>query len=195
MSETASATKRCPGFAGIAQPPHDAPANLETFGSNKGNADGLTTRCRSCGNAYGAAWSARARAIRKAETIEDESERASAIDQAKAIDVNGYAQLLADRDVRKLDDAPEPAEPEPLATTADAQVATSETPVPPDLASRPGWGSSKIAGVLYAIPTDANEVGTAEGQAALKLANDARKAQAAQSKRDQRARAKEAAAQ
>lgn len=68
-THTATATKRCPGFEGIEQAPHDLPADLKNFNSNRGSKDGLSTRCRICGNAYGKAWAARKRAIERAEAL------------------------------------------------------------------------------------------------------------------------------
>ena len=49
-------TKRCPGVESLGMPAHEGLA--AEFGTSKSGKDGLTTRCKACGNAYGKAWAA-----------------------------------------------------------------------------------------------------------------------------------------
>lgn len=176
MASTAPSTpgtKRCPGFAGgdPAILPHEAPADLEHFNSNKGGKDGLSTRCRDCGNRYGKAWSA---AKKRGEQF---SVKAA---PAITVEVSGA-----------------PLEP----TTSMAPIVLQPAVTVPfdDLAARAergeaeGYTAETVDGVIYALPINGS-ASTDEGQAALAAVNEARakarRAADAQRKREQRAAAK-----
>lgn len=173
----ATATKRCPGFAPNGVAPHDEPADLEHFNSNKGSKDGLSSRCRSCGNAYGTAW---AKAKREGKTFSVKggtggpggSERSSAPELPKATVVV----------------AEPPAAPkyhDDLAVAAHRGKAK-------------GYTAELVGEVWFALPEGNGEVTSAEGQAALQAVNEARATERrrrdAERKRAERAAAKARAA-
>lgn len=196
---TSTATKRCPGFIGIGQPAHELPADLEHFNSNKGGKDGLSSRCRVCGNAYGKAWAARARAIAKADAIDPGREggivRDRALDEARR-PIETYATSNGHQQLTHPDGSP-------VFTGRADQVAEREAAAPPALEvakglARPGWTVEAVGGNVYDVPTEPETVQTPEGQQALEAVNAAtvaeRRRRDAERKRTERAAKKQAAA-
>lgn len=198
-----TATKRCPGFAGIGQPAHDLPADLGNFNSNKGSKDGLSSRCRTCGNAYGKAWAARARAIAKADAIDPGLEggivRDRALDEARR-PIETYAASNGATPAPQQLTHPDGS---PVFTGRADQVAEREAAAPPALEvaqglARPGWTVEAVGGNVYDVPTSSEAVATPEGQQALETVNAAiaaeRRRRDAERKRNERAAKKQAAA-
>jgi len=190
---TEQGTKRCPGYApeppsasDYYQPAHELAATLENFNSNKGNPDGLSTRCRACGNAYGKAWSAKQRAIRKADLMEVGIERDRALDAAYALPPRKASKAAKAAPVAEVELAPDPVAIEAVQAEQAAPAVDAEVP--------DGWALSTIAGKRYLIPASQEAVASEEGQQALDRANEARKAQARDQKRAERARKAQEAA-
>lgn len=179
-------TKRCPGFAPGGIEPHELAATSENFVSNAGNKkDGLATRCRTCGNLYSKAWSA-----------------------AKKAGTTFSARRPHPLSLRHPGG-------EPVFTASAAQVAERETPpatlvVSPgkgtpqyadelamraDRSKAPGYDTTTVGALIYAVPTSAAAVASEEGQAALERLNAAkaadRRKRDADRKRAERAAAKE----
>ncbi len=187
-----TATKRCPGFAGIGQPAHELAANLENFGSNRSAPDGLQARCRPCDRAYTRAWSTRKRAKDKAEALPAGAERDQALEQANqpveafatsndTSVVPAPAAIAARRSTLKVDG-------QPLAPRPSEQA----------MAEARGWTIEVVGGTEYRMPTDTETVATPEGQAALEAINAAvvaeRRRRDAERKRAERAAKKQQAA-
>jgi hypothetical protein len=185
-------TKHCPGFSPTTPPepgeyrqaPHEVAANLEHFASNRGNKDGLATRCKPCGNAYGKAWAA---AKRKGEAFSTRQPKAEPI-----------AVTVPDISDPSIPDE-ELAMKAPPPTLAVAGVA-APTVYHDDLAVRAargkahGYVTEEVNGVVYALPSGNGAVRSDEGQAALEALNDARATERrrrdAERKRAERAAAK-----
>lgn len=174
---TTPGTKRCPGFAGGNPPilPHQAQADLEHFNSNKGSKDGLSSRCRPCGNAYGKAWAAGKRAAAAASydaTVAPEAAPAAEPMPTRTYDVAEGGGLVP---VRYHDELAERA--------SNGEIE--------------GYVAEVIDGITYALPYDGTAT-TPEGQAALEATNAAhaaaRRKRDAERKRAERAAAKQAAA-
>jgi hypothetical protein len=180
MATTApTATKRCPGFAPGAIAPHELAATLENFNSNKGSKDGLSTRCRVCGNLYGKAW-------------------AAAKKQGEKFSVRANPPLVAVI-VEEPGEELQPGAAQAAAKPATLHVEAPSIPQYADvLAMRAGKGRVKgytleqVGGLIYALPVAPQVVASEEGQAALELVNQARAAD--RRKRDaERKRAERAA--
>ena len=177
--------KRCPGFepepavpGEYRQEPHSLPADTENFNSNKGSKDGLSVRCRKCGNAYGKAW---AKAKKDGTTFSLRAQRAEVANAE-------LAEAVRDQ-------------PPSTVSVSDVKV----TPVyHDDLALRAHRGKAEhytaeqIGDVWYALPTGNGAVNSPEGQAALEAVNEARanerRRRDAERKRNERAAAKTKAA-
>lgn len=181
----ATTTKRCPGFEGIDQPAHDLPADVANFNSNAGSKDGLSTRCRVCGNAYGKAWAARDRTAKKGRDVSDMPVGVFA--PGKAMAPGGAA--LAALDTLDAGGTADEALTEAIATGLEGLLAKYR--------GEPGWSVEVVAGVEYPLP-DGKEAGTPDGQAALAAVNAAQAAERrrrdAERKRNERAAAKAKAA-
>lgn len=186
MALAPATTKRCPGYAPGGIDPHELPATSEHFVSNKGNRDGLATRCKTCGKAYQQGWSAAKKAGEQFS-----ARRPRVIEQASA----------AIRASNSIEEAEDHLASAAVALSNEAAERQRQQPAPIPAARGPradqhGWSTTRVAGVEYPLPTDAATVATDEGQQALDHIARAKRAQGAQAKRDQRARAKaEAAAQ
>ena len=209
---TTPASKTCPGYG--ADGPHDLPATTEYFQRNAPAKDGLFYQCKAHANAYQSDWSAKRRAIAKADALEPGVERDQALDAAYALPPVSKRKAAVD-----MAPAPKPkpaqaaaapkapqgtaANPDnvralrhpngtPVFTATAAQVAAREEAeaLAAAQAAKPGWGISRVAGLAYAIPTATATVGTPEGQAALAAVAQAKRAADAQRKRDERAKAK-----
>ena len=158
-------TKRCPGVESLGMPAHEGLA--AEFGTSKSGKDGLTTRCKVCGNAYGKAWAAA---------------RKAGVDFSAKVG-NGQA-------------GPRTPTPEERATLDEQRVAVAQEArqlAGPNAVLRKGWTAEVVGGTTYAMPST-EDVGTPEGQAALELLNrardDERKRRNAEARRAQRAAAK-----
>lgn len=203
----ATTTKRCPGFEGIDQPAHDLPADVANFNSNAGSKDGLSTRCRACGNAYGKAWAARDRAIKAADAVDTNFGggviRDRALDEARNATVAQYAKgfkpVLALAATAELGSGPDWAGEHELTaglhhglagpgtsaytscpTCIAARAVTAPAKPRPSeqaMAEARGWTIEVVAGVEYRVPTDTDTVATPEGQAALEAVNEAQAAE------------------
>jgi hypothetical protein len=200
MASTAPApeTKRCPGFAPGGQPPHELAATRENFASNAANRGGLATRCKSCGGAYGKAWS---EAKKRGEKF---SVRAN-VPLVVALAGEPEDPITA----ANLDALEALTQPEAPAITP-GQLATLHVKVPStpqyadELAMRtgrgkvPGYTIEQVGGLIYALPTSSAAVASEEGQAALELINSARATERrkrdADRKRAERAAKKQATA-
>lgn len=194
---TATATKRCPGFASGGMPPHELAATLENFYSNKGNKDGLATRCRVCGAAYGKAWAA----AKKAGVPFSSKANAPLVAlPAGALEAPEDA-ALADAGIALSNAAAEKvrAEEPPPATLHVARPAgtpqyADELAVKAGRGRAQGYTTETVGGLIYALPESQEAVSSDEGQAALELVNSARAADRrrrdADRKRQERARAK-----
>jgi hypothetical protein len=175
MAPTAATTKRCPGFdPGPDAPPeayralpHTLPADIEHFNSNKGSRDGLSARCRVCGNAYGKAWAA---AKKAGTSFSLRAQREAPAEPAQALTHQDGSEVFTGR-----------------ADQVQARLSVSGTtssarrfadPLAQRLArkSQPGWALEVIGGVEYALPTDQATVDTIEGQAALQGIHEAKAA-------------------
>lgn len=187
-----TATKTCPGFAPEGIAPHTEPADLEHFNSNRGGKDGLSTRCRDCGNRYGKAWAA---AKKRGEKFSVKPTVAVA-DDTPVPDPDPVAEREAME--REAIDEPRVGDP-PKATVA---VVSPLRPTPKyhdDLALRAhrgkaeGYQAELVGDTYFALPVNGT-INTPEGQAALDAVNEARTVERrrrdAERKREQRAAAK-----
>jgi hypothetical protein len=82
--------RRCPGYWPTGQEPHDLPADLVSFNANRSGKDGLSVRCRSCGNAYLKDWAA---AKKRGEKFS--LRRADAAAEAAATDADSIEPMAA----------------------------------------------------------------------------------------------------
>lgn len=199
MEPTTATTKRCPGFEPTGQAPHELPADLENFNANAGSKDGLSTRCRVCGNLYGKAWAQRQRAVAKADALEPGIERDLALDAAYAILPSKRAPQLTSKGREALVNAgADPAavaaatSAEDVAEVHDAYQAGLVANTPrerfvAEQAQQPGWTTTTVAGAAYAIPQDPEAVATPEGQEALEVVGAAKRKVGADRKRAERA--------
>jgi hypothetical protein len=156
---------------------HELPATSEHFCKNTTQRDGLSARCRVCVSAYS---KARTAAKKAGGTFSARPQQVSHPDGTPVF--MATAVQRAEREA-----ATEP----PTATYHDALALEAEQ------GRAKGYTSELVAGVVYALPTDAATQGSPEGQAALGVANAARDAERrrrdAERKRAERA-AKKAAA-
>jgi hypothetical protein len=197
MSMT-TATKRCPGFAPDGTLPHEVPADLEHFNSNRGSKDGLATRCKPCGNKYGKAWAA-AKAKGESFSVKANVPLVAVLAEEPVPDPDPVAEREALE--REAIDEPRAGEPSTLNV---ASVKSGPT-YHDDLAVRaargkaPGYQPEEVDGVIYALPVNGTATDTGEGQAALAAVNaardEARRKRQREAKRTQRANAKAKAAQ
>lgn len=174
MASTAPTTKRCPGFLPDGIQPHEAAATPEVFNRNKGSKDGLSTRCRDCGNRYSKAWSA---AKKRGEEF---SVKAPA---AQAAEAPAPAPVAPPASLHVSDPKPTPQYANELAVQAGRGRAK-------------GYTTTTIGGLVYALPESSEAVASAEGQHALATVNEAkaaaRRAADAERKRNERAAARAA---
>lgn len=177
----ATPTKRCPGFdpegGEYHQPAHELPADLANFNSNKGAKDGLSSRCRQCGNAYGKAWAAGKRAAAKGEAITMPT---------RTYQITEAGSLEPEQPAVRVSAVPPPEQyHDQLAVDAKRGRA-------------PGYSAELVGDTWYALPTN-GDASSDEGQAALEAVNAARLTERrradAERKRLSRAAAKQKALQ
>jgi hypothetical protein len=183
-----TATKRCPGFAPDGTLPHEVPADLEHFNSNKGSKDGLATRCKPCGNKYGKAWTAAKKAGEQFSVKANVPLVVALAGEPEAMPTRSYATT---EDGAAIDPA-----------TLSVAAVKAGPEYHDDLAVRAargraeGYTTEEIDGVIYALPINGSAE-TPEGQAALEAINAAtvaaRRKRDRDRKREQRAAAKAAA--
>lgn len=204
----AQGTKRCPGIASLELAAHELAGTLENFSANKSLPDGLAVRCRVHDQLYGKAWNAAKKAGAKF------SGKAGAPVPQAALEALGYSSGMPQQQVVHPDGSPvfmataeQRAEREAVAP-ATVHVSplrgtpqyASELAMRADRGRAKGYSTEQVGSLIYALPEDAGVLGTPEGQAALELVNEARKAERrradAERKRNERAakRAREQAA-
>jgi hypothetical protein len=184
-------TKHCPGFSpttpqapgAYRQEPHEVPADLEHYTSNKGSKDGLSTRCKPCGNAYGKAWAAAKRKGEAFSTRQLKAETQTAPERAAAV-----AELQMERAA---------AAPPPTLAVAGVAAPTvyhDELAVRAARGKAAGYVTEEVNGIVFALPSGNGAVNSEEGQAALEALNNARATERrrrdAERKRAERAAAK-----
>lgn len=178
--------KRCPGFepepavpGEYRQEPHSLSADTTNFNSNKGSKDGLSVRCRPCGNAYGKAW---AKAKKAGTAFSLRAQRASVAGEEPA------AAGIADA----------PPSVVSVSAVAAAPKYHDQLAVAAHRGKAHGYTAELVGDTWYALPSGNGEVTSPEGQAALAAVNEARanerKRRDAERKRAERAAAKEKAA-
>lgn len=204
---TAPAMKTCPGYG--SEGAHDLPATTEFFQRNAPAKDGLFYQCKAHANAYQADWSAKRRAIAKADAMDPGVERDKALDAAYALPPVSKRKAAVDmvipphnppaKPTRAAAATPAPtakpaaaAKEAPLRTYAATGLAanTPRDKYVQEQGGKPGWGISTVSGAEYPVPTDKATVATPDGQAALEAVAAARRAANTASKRAQRAAAK-----
>lgn len=203
--------RQCPGFAPDGIAPHRLPADLQNFNSNKGAKNGLSTRCRVCGNLYGKAWAA-AKKAGQPFSVKDQGGvyPTPAPDETPLVaDAQGFLKTPYELKEAGQPSASAAARERRAAKMAevDALYEASQTVSPIRESElnpqRPtalveGWQEEIIDGVAYTLPTDPAVLGSPEGQAALEKVNEARararRKRDAERKRTERANAKTAKA-
>lgn len=203
--DTVLPTKRCPGFAPGGQPAHELPATAEHFGSNAGNRDGLSSRCRACSSAYSTAWAAAKKKGEqfsvKAPGLRDGHGRPVAAETAEDWATEHRATGGAHYGITgpgssSRTECPLCQPPAQLVVSEGQPTATYADPlaVKAHRGKAKGYSAELVDGVWYALP-DGSAAGTAEGQLALEAVNLARAAARrkadAERKRRERAAAKE----
>lgn len=173
-------TKHCPGarLAGeqvAGYPPHDPP--VADFAKNAARPDGLSRVCRPCWKAYEAA--------RKAA----KSGEPPVIEEVAGIPVRRHRIGLSLGNAPTAEQAADREAARDLPASL-LQIAGSEVPEP---APRIGWTTRRIGGLPYSIPSASEDIASEEGQAALAAAAEAVRKVQRDSKRAQRAAAKQRA--
>lgn len=189
MAKQTTPTKHCPGVLSLGLEAHDLPATGENFSTNKSMKDGYALRCRRCDGAYGKAWTAAKKAGTKFSARLEPAEVAAKPERTGPR-VRKVAEIV--QAVAKAEPAPEPIDPPQHLSQRGRDAWYAKR------GRRPGWTTEQVGDTSYPLPLD-EAVGTPEGQAALEALNRARddhrrKLDAAR-KREQRARAKAAAAE
>ena len=199
-----STTKRCPGFGPDGIAPHELAATLEFFNSNRGSKDGLSTRCRDCGNRYSRAWSAAKKAGERFSVRAHVPLVVVLAEPARPPQLEALEDAMIDEAIATSEAAAERIRAEERPATL--HVVGSSKPSPQyanELAVRAGRKRAKgyttevVGGLIYALPESPAAIASEEGQAALELVNEARAADRrrrdAERKRASRAAAKAAA--